>query len=123
VNQQTGFPSVQTIDVGVRLRLTPTIGDDGTITAELHPEYSQIIGFNDSFPIIANRKIDATLRVRKEAKSRSSCIGALPLIVTRRSCYYFDLGVCQRHEEADAARVWAAEIGGSSIGSYCSEYP
>jgi type II secretory pathway component GspD/PulD (secretin) len=64
VNQQTGFPSVQTIDVGVRLRLTPTIGDDGTITAELHPEYSQIIGFNDSFPIIANRKIDASLRVR-----------------------------------------------------------
>ena len=64
VNQQTGFPSVQTIDVGVRLRLTPTIGDDGTITAELHPEYSQIIGFNDSFPIIANRKIDVTLRVR-----------------------------------------------------------
>jgi type IV pilus assembly protein PilQ len=63
VNQQTGFPSVQTIDVGVRLRLTPTIGDGGTITAELHPEYSQIIGFNDSFPIIANRKIDATLRV------------------------------------------------------------
>ncbi|HEX3468905.1 MAG TPA: secretin N-terminal domain-containing protein [Candidatus Elarobacter sp.] len=64
VNQQTGFPSVQTIDVGVRLRLTPTIGDDGSITADLHPEYSQIIGFNDSFPIIANRKIDATLRVR-----------------------------------------------------------
>jgi type II secretory pathway component GspD/PulD (secretin) len=64
VNQQTGFPSVQTIDVGVRLRLTPTIGEDGTITAELHPEYSQIIGFNSSFPIVANRKVDATLRVR-----------------------------------------------------------
>jgi general secretion pathway protein D len=63
VNQQTGFPSVQTIDVGVRLRLTPTIGADGTITAELHPEYSQIIGFNNSFPIVANRKVDATLRV------------------------------------------------------------
>ncbi|HTD36018.1 MAG TPA: secretin N-terminal domain-containing protein [Candidatus Limnocylindrales bacterium] len=64
VNQQTGFPSVQTIDVGVRLRLTPTIGADGTITADLHPEYSQIIGFNSSFPIVANRKVDATLRVR-----------------------------------------------------------
>ncbi|HEY0393376.1 MAG TPA: secretin N-terminal domain-containing protein [Candidatus Elarobacter sp.] len=64
VNQQTGFPSVQTIDVGVRLRLTPTIGADGTVTAELHPEYSQIIGFNSSFPIVANRKVDATLRVR-----------------------------------------------------------
>jgi type II secretory pathway component GspD/PulD (secretin) len=64
VNQQTGFPTVQTIDVGVRLRLTPTIGADGSITADLHPEYSQIIGFNDNFPIIANRKVDSTLRVR-----------------------------------------------------------
>ncbi len=64
VNQQTGFPSVQTIDVGVRLRLTPTIGADGSITAEFHPEYSQIIGFNNNFPIVANRKVDATLRVR-----------------------------------------------------------
>ncbi len=63
VNQQTGFPSVQTIDVGVRLRLTPTIGADGTITADVHPEYSQIIGFNNNFPIIANRKLDSTLRV------------------------------------------------------------
>ena len=64
VNQQTGLPSVQTVDVGVRLRVTPTIGDDGSITADLHPEYSQIVGFNSSFPIIANRKLDATLRVR-----------------------------------------------------------
>ncbi len=64
VNQQTGYPSVQTIDVGVQLRVTATIGDDGVITADLHPEYSQIIGFNANFPIIANRKIDATLRVR-----------------------------------------------------------
>jgi general secretion pathway protein D len=64
VNQQTGFPSVQTIDVGVRLRLTPTIGSDGTITADVHPEYSQIIGFNANFPVIANRKVDSTLRVR-----------------------------------------------------------
>ena len=63
VNQQTGYPSVQTIDVGVRLRVTPIIGDDGTVTTEIHPEYSQISGFNASFPIIANRKIDATLRV------------------------------------------------------------
>ncbi|BDE06384.1 hypothetical protein WPS_16600 [Vulcanimicrobium alpinum] len=64
VNQQTGYPSVQTIDVGVRLRVTPTIGEDGAITAELHPEYSSIIGFNSSFPIIANRKVDAVLHVR-----------------------------------------------------------
>jgi len=63
-NLQTGFPTVTNIDVGVRLRLTPTIGDDGSITAEMHPEYSQITGFNNSFPIVANRKVDSTLRVR-----------------------------------------------------------
>jgi type II secretory pathway component GspD/PulD (secretin) len=64
VNQQTGYPTVSNVNVGVQLRVTPMIGDDGTITAELHPEYSEIIGFNASFPIIANRKVDATLRVR-----------------------------------------------------------
>jgi type II secretory pathway component GspD/PulD (secretin) len=63
-NLQTGFPTVTNIDIGVKLRLTPTIGDDGSITAEMHPEYSQITGFNNSFPIVANRKVDATLRVR-----------------------------------------------------------
>jgi len=62
-NVQTGFPTVTNIDIGVRLRITPTIGDDGVVTAEMHPEYSQITGFNNSFPIIANRKVDSTLRV------------------------------------------------------------
>jgi type II secretory pathway component GspD/PulD (secretin) len=64
VNQQSGFPTVTNVNVGVQLRVTPTIGDDGVITAEIHPEYSEIIGFNATFPIIANRKVDATLRVR-----------------------------------------------------------
>jgi type II secretory pathway component GspD/PulD (secretin) len=64
VNQQTGFPTVTNVDVGVKLRVTPTIGDDGSITAVMQPEYSEIIGFNGSFPIIANRKVNATLRVR-----------------------------------------------------------
>jgi type II secretory pathway component GspD/PulD (secretin) len=64
VNQQTGFPTVTNVNVGVQLRVTPTIGADGLITAEIHPEFSEIIGFNASFPIIANRKVDATLRVR-----------------------------------------------------------
>jgi type IV pilus assembly protein PilQ len=64
VNEQTGFPTVTNVNVGVQLRVTPTIGADGVITAEVHPEYSEIIGFNSSFPIIANRKVDAVLRVR-----------------------------------------------------------
>ena len=64
VNQQTGFPTVTNVDIGVQLRVTPTIGDDGEITAELHPQFSDVIGSNNGFPIIANRKVDATLRVR-----------------------------------------------------------
>jgi type II secretory pathway component GspD/PulD (secretin) len=63
-NLQTGYPTVTNVDIGVKLRLTPTIGDDGSITAELHPEYSQIMGFNNAVPIVANRKVDSTLRVR-----------------------------------------------------------
>jgi type II secretory pathway component GspD/PulD (secretin) len=61
---RTGTQQVQFVDIGVKLRLTPTIGDDGTITAELHPEYSQITGFQQGFPIIGSRKVNATLRVR-----------------------------------------------------------
>ena len=60
-----GGQNVQFVDVGVKLRLTPTIGPDGMVTAELHPEYSELLGVTDTgYPIIANRKIDSTLRVR-----------------------------------------------------------
>lgn len=59
-----GGSNVQFVDIGVKLRLTPIIGPDGSVTAELHPEYSELQGFTSSgYPIIANRKIDSTLRV------------------------------------------------------------
>ncbi|MBV8583651.1 MAG: type II and III secretion system protein [Candidatus Eremiobacteraeota bacterium] len=59
-----GGQNVQYVDIGVHLRLTPTIGSDGSVTAELHPEYSELIGFTSTgYPIVANRKIDSTLRV------------------------------------------------------------
>jgi type II secretory pathway component GspD/PulD (secretin) len=59
-----GGQNVQFVDIGVKLRLTPTIGDDGVVTAELHPEYSEIEGITSTgYPIITNRKVDATLRV------------------------------------------------------------
>lgn len=61
---RSGNQQIQTIDIGVKLRMTPTIGSDGSIVAELHPEYSEIQGFEETYPIIANRKVDSTLRVR-----------------------------------------------------------
>lgn len=61
---RAGGQQVQFVDVGVKLRLTPTIGADGSVTAEMHPEYSAIQTFVGGYPVIANRKIDSTLRVR-----------------------------------------------------------
>jgi type II secretory pathway component GspD/PulD (secretin) len=60
-----GGQNVQYVDIGVHLRLTPTIGSDGSVIAELHPEYSELVGFTPTgYPIVANRKIDSTLHVR-----------------------------------------------------------
>jgi type IV pilus assembly protein PilQ len=70
-----GGQNVQFVDIGVKLRLTPTIGPDGVVTAELHPEYSELLGFTQTgYPIIANRKIDSTLRV---ADSQTIVLGGL----------------------------------------------
>ncbi len=59
-----GGQQVQFVDIGVKLRLTPTIGPDGSVTAEMHPEYSAIQDFVGGYPVIANRKVDSTLRVK-----------------------------------------------------------
>jgi type IV pilus assembly protein PilQ len=70
-----GGQNVQFVDIGVKLRLTPTIGPDGVVTADLHPEYSELLGLTDTgYPIIANRKIDSTLRV---ADSQTIVLGGL----------------------------------------------
>jgi type II secretory pathway component GspD/PulD (secretin) len=61
-----GGQQVQFVDIGVKLRLTPTIGADGSVTAELHPEYSAIESFVGGYPVLANRKIDSTLRVKDD---------------------------------------------------------
>jgi len=67
IDLRTGQVHVQYLDVGVKLRLTPTIGADGSIVAELHPEYSTVIGTAGvgAYPVIGNRKLDAVLRVRQ----------------------------------------------------------
>ena len=72
-----GGQNVQFVDIGVKLRLTPTIGPDGVVTAELHPEYSELLGTTTTgYPIVANRKIDSTLRVND---SQTIVLGGLML--------------------------------------------
>lgn len=58
-----GGQQVQFVDIGVKLRLRATIGSDGSVTAEMHPEYSAIEGFVGGYPVLTNRKVDSTLRV------------------------------------------------------------
>ena len=60
-----GSQSVQYIDIGVKLKIRATIGRGGSVIADIHPQYSEILGFTaQNFPIIANRRLDSTLRVR-----------------------------------------------------------
>ncbi len=60
-----GSQSVQYIDIGVKLKIRATIGRSGSVIADIHPQYSEILGFTaQNFPIIANRRLDSTLRVR-----------------------------------------------------------
>jgi len=60
-----GSQSVRYIDIGVKLKIRATIGKNGSVIADIHPQYSEILGFSaQNFPIIANRRLDSTLRVR-----------------------------------------------------------
>ena len=91
-----GGQNVQYVDIGVHLRVTATIGSDGSVTADLHPEYSELIGYTTTgYPIVANRKIDSTLRVMdgntivlgglvrdtsNETREKIPVLGDIPLI-------------------------------------------
>ncbi len=61
----TSNQEVQYVDIGVKLRITPTIGSDGSIIADLNPEYSELLSITrNGYPVIGTRKLNATLRVR-----------------------------------------------------------
>ncbi|HEV3157012.1 MAG TPA: secretin N-terminal domain-containing protein [Candidatus Baltobacteraceae bacterium] len=66
----TGTTTSQNVDylnIGVNLRLTPIIGDNGSITTEIHPQYSVLQGLSaQGYPITANRQVDSTLRVQSD---------------------------------------------------------
>jgi type IV pilus assembly protein PilQ len=65
-----GAAATQTIqreEVGIKLRITPTINSDGFITTVINPEVSSVIGFtgpDNSLPIIATRQANTTVRLK-----------------------------------------------------------
>jgi type II secretory pathway component GspD/PulD (secretin) len=91
--------TVEYIDAGVRLQITPRLGKDGYITTAIKPEVSSVSEWRTTaageFPVITTRNAQATLRVKdgetiviggllseteRENVSRLPVLGYLPLI-------------------------------------------
>ena len=91
--------TVEYIDAGVRLKITPQLGDDGYITTALKPEVSSISEWRTTaageFPVITTRNAQSILRVKdgetivvgglmseskRENLTRVPILGYIPLI-------------------------------------------
>jgi type II secretory pathway component GspD/PulD (secretin) len=60
--------TVEYIDAGVRLKITPRLGEEGHITTSIQPEVSSVSEWRTTaageFPVITTRNAQATLRVK-----------------------------------------------------------
>jgi type II secretory pathway component GspD/PulD (secretin) len=60
--------TVEYIDAGVKLKITPSLGEDGYITTSIQPEVSSVSEWKTTpageFPVITTRNAQATLRVK-----------------------------------------------------------
>ena len=59
--------TIQREEVGIKLRITPTINSDGYITTIINPEVSSVIGFtgpDNSLPIVSTRQANTTVRLK-----------------------------------------------------------
>lgn len=91
--------TVEYIDAGVKLKITPIIGNNGYITASLQPEVSNISEWKTTsageFPVISTRNASATLRIKdgetiviggllsendRETISRVPILGYIPVL-------------------------------------------
>ncbi|MFH1622237.1 MAG: hypothetical protein ABIA97_03855 [Candidatus Omnitrophota bacterium] len=68
-NEETGSLEItgyEEINIGVLLKVTPIINSDNTVTLDVHPEVSEIIGYtgpNNERPIIATREVTTSFTV------------------------------------------------------------
>jgi type II secretory pathway component GspD/PulD (secretin) len=91
--------TVEYIDAGVKLKITPRLGDNGYITTSIQPEVSSISQWRTTtagdFPVITTRNAQSTLRVKdgqaivvgglitesdQENISRLPVLGYIPLL-------------------------------------------
>ncbi len=58
------FEKVVTVEVGVKLNVTPIINDDGFITMKIRPEVSEVTSFIDNVPVIDKSESETTVIVK-----------------------------------------------------------
>ncbi|MFQ5650496.1 MAG: secretin N-terminal domain-containing protein [bacterium] len=58
------FEKVVTVEVGVKLRVTPHINDEGFITMKIKPEVSEVTSFIDNIPVIEKSESETTVIVK-----------------------------------------------------------
>lgn len=83
---------VEREEVGIKLRITPTINPDGYITTVINPEVSSVTGFTGEFndlPIVSTREASTTVRLKDGnsiiiggllSEEKSTTVTKLPLL-------------------------------------------
>jgi len=68
VSQQTPFPGFEYIDLGLKVNATPRVHSNGEVTLQMEFELRRLAGTSfNGIPIISNRAIKQTLRVKDGA--------------------------------------------------------
>ncbi len=60
----TTFEKVVTVEVGVKLNVTPIINEDGFITMKIRPEVSEVTKFIDNIPVVDKSESETTVIVK-----------------------------------------------------------
>lgn len=65
---QTGNPikvkKVTYIDVGIKLYVTPKIGEDGFITIKIKPEVSSVTSYRDGIPVVETSNVESEIIIK-----------------------------------------------------------
>jgi general secretion pathway protein D len=67
---QTGYPSAQYEDLGLKVKATPRLHGDSDVTLQLQIDIKNLTGTNiNGIPILSNRSIEQTIRLRENETS------------------------------------------------------
>jgi general secretion pathway protein D len=58
------FEKVVTVEVGVKLNVTPLINEDGFITMKIRPEVSEVTSYIDKLPVIDKSESETTVMIK-----------------------------------------------------------